>query len=813
MIMYQNRTILYRIKILALLLTFMVTPIFATTLSCSNGYTKLVRDIWTAGRNDSNNLVTNLFFLDGEASIVDIEKVWTYDSNTHQQAYEQFKVVFTNDANLIMASTDYTTDIVNEGNHNHQFSNLGRITVPEQTTTALLVHRADRTYGENLSDYNSVTFKGMCYKVIKDEKAELGIEVSTNGEDADNPTGPEVDVGSIVTWEYVVKNIGNVELKDVVITDSKLNEICTIKTLAVSESRTCSQTGIATEGQYSNTGTAKGKSPNNVEVKQSDKSHYLGKKVIINFPVAKDDKKEGEKGQAVTVDVLLNDKGVESELNPKSVLFIESNCTDNGKKLIVDGEGVWSINKITGHITFTPENGFVENPTPVIYTVEDMNGNLSNKAVVTIVYPEPQEASLGNFVWFDADRNGQQDQGEVGLEGVTVELYNASDELSQTTVTDENGTYGFGNLDAGEYSLKFVTKEGYSLTMPDTEGISDTLDSDADKVTGRTGDITLSEGEHNVSFDAGMYITPKPSIEVVKTTNNGNVANIIVGDKITWKYVITNTGNSILTHITVQDDKEGLISNCQGSGSLELLSPKQRITCTEVGTAILGAYSNTVVVKAKSEEGTSVEDTDSSSYVGQSTPIKLIKVGDYIWLDSNRNGIQDDTELPLKDVSVELYSADRKLISSTKSNAEGLYGFDDVEPGKYYLKFGIPSGYSVTKKDAGSNRGKDSNAYTNGKTPVFTLLEGKDDLSIDLGLHPTLTNLGDRVFLDSNANGIQDSDENTGVENITVKLYTESNTFVKETKTTSTGHYLFRNLVPANYYIVFGVPNSYKVSP
>jgi len=641
----------------------------------------------------------------------------------------------------------------------------------------------------------------------------IDIEVSTNGSDADTPTGPKVDVDSIVTWEYVVKNIGNVELKDVVITDSKLSKICTVKTLSVGETGTCSQTGITIEGQYSNTGTVKGKSPSNVEVEDSDKSHYFGKQVVINFPVAKDDKKEGENGNPVIVDVLINDKGIESELNAKSVLFTDSNSLDNGKRLVVDGEGVWSINKTTGHITFTPQNAFRDNPTPVMYTVEDMNGNLSNKAVVSILYPKAEQASLGNFVWFDADKNGKQDQGESGLGGITVELYNALDELNQTVVTDENGSYNFVNLDAGEYSLKFVVQEGYTLTTPNVDALSDELDSDADKLTGKTEAITLTEGENNVSFDAGMYITPKPSIDVVKTTNHGNVANIVVGDTVTWKYVITNTGNSILTDINVQDDKEGLISNCQGDGSLELLSPKQSITCTKSGVAILGAYSNTVVVEAKSDDDTSLQDTDSSSYVGQSAPVELIKVGDYIWLDSNRNGIQDDTELPLKDISVQLYNADKKLISTTKSNADGIYSFNDVEPGQYYLKFGIPSGYSVSKKGAGSNKEKDSNVYVNGKTPIFTLIEGKDDLTIDLGLHPTLTNLGDRVFLDRNANGIQDADENSGVANITVKLYNANNTFVEETKTTSTGYYLFRNLVPANYYIIFEVPSTYKVSP
>jgi len=38
----------------------------------------------------------------------------------------------------------------------------------------------------------------------------IDIEKATNGEDADNPTGPLIPVGDTVTWTYVVTNTGNV---------------------------------------------------------------------------------------------------------------------------------------------------------------------------------------------------------------------------------------------------------------------------------------------------------------------------------------------------------------------------------------------------------------------------------------------------------------------------------------------------------------------------------------------------------------------------------------------------------------------------
>ena len=40
----------------------------------------------------------------------------------------------------------------------------------------------------------------------------IDIEKSTNGEDADTPTGPAIQVGDLVVWTYDVTNTGNVAL-------------------------------------------------------------------------------------------------------------------------------------------------------------------------------------------------------------------------------------------------------------------------------------------------------------------------------------------------------------------------------------------------------------------------------------------------------------------------------------------------------------------------------------------------------------------------------------------------------------------------
>ena len=84
-------------------------------------------------------------------------------------------------------------------------------------------------------------------------------------------------------------------------------------------------------------------------------------------------------------------------------------------------------------------------------------------------------ASLGDFVWEDLNRNGQQDGGEPGLAGSTVTLWRCGpDGLAGTAddvntglsqVTPASGAYLFSNLAPGCYFVRFTTPAGYTPTL------------------------------------------------------------------------------------------------------------------------------------------------------------------------------------------------------------------------------------------------------------------------------------------------------------------------------------------------------------
>src|SRR4029078_4764117 len=67
-------------------------------------------------------------------------------------------------------------------------------------------------------DANYPAHDGACEPLLRKVPA-INIVKLTNGTDNDTPTGPVVQVGSTVTWTYIVTNPGNLPLHDVVVPD------------------------------------------------------------------------------------------------------------------------------------------------------------------------------------------------------------------------------------------------------------------------------------------------------------------------------------------------------------------------------------------------------------------------------------------------------------------------------------------------------------------------------------------------------------------------------------------------------------------
>ncbi|MFF1530856.1 hypothetical protein [Cellulomonas sp. NPDC058312] len=107
--------------------------------------------------------------------------------------------------------------------------------------------------------------------------------------------------------------------------------------------------------------------------------------VVTYLPQATDDvARDNAPGTAVTVDVVGNDAG---RLDPRSVRLVDPADGSVVTRLVVTGEGTWTVDPGTGAITFTPQDGFRGDPTPVGYRVSDLEGDVTSAQVVVTYLP------------------------------------------------------------------------------------------------------------------------------------------------------------------------------------------------------------------------------------------------------------------------------------------------------------------------------------------------------------------------------------------------------------------------------------------
>ncbi|BAS45071.1 hypothetical protein SSCHL_0291 [Staphylococcus schleiferi] len=188
------------------------------------------------------------------------------------------------------------------------------------------------------------------------------------------------------------------------------------------------------------------------------------------------------------------------------------------------------------------------------------------------------------------------------------------------------------------------------------------------------------------------------------------------------------------------------------------------------------------------------------------------KVGDKVWNDTNKDGIQNANEAGIEGVKVTLTKTDGTTVE-TRTDKDGNYIFTDLPNGKYEISFETPEGYEATTANVGDD------ALDSDGTKVEVEVNNADDLTIDSGFYkpvvePPKTDatykVGDKVWNDTNKDGIQNPNE-AGIEGVKVTLTKADGTTV-ETRTDKDGNYIFTGLPNGKYEISFETPEGYEAT-
>jgi protocatechuate 3,4-dioxygenase beta subunit len=529
---------------------------------------------------------------------------------------------------------------------------------------------------------------------------------------------------------------------------------------------------------------------------------------------------------------------------------------------------------------------FTLGSTPV--TDSDTNANrraVTNPTIDAGVVPI---LSLGDLVWVDEDRDGQFDQAEAPRPGVTVTLLDGAGNPAvdadgnpvAPVTTDADGRYQFSNLLPGNYRVEFTLPVGYVWTTSNVG--DDGLDSDAAAATPTAPTATTavfaltSTPVADSDTNANRRVVTNPTLDagVVPRLSLGDVVWVdvdrdgqldptesgIPGATVTLLDSAGNPvtdvfGNPVAATTTDANGRYSFVDLAPGDYRVVFTLPSG-YAWTTPNTGADGTDSDAVAatptaptaVATVTLSPTPVADTDPSPNRRPVTNptidagvVPILSLGDVVWVDEDRDGQLDPTEVGQPGVTVRLLDAagnpaldaSGNPVAAVTTDANGRYQFDNILPGDYRIEYVLPSGFVWTTPNTGAD-GTDSDATftlntdATARTNVFTLsptpVADTDpspnrrlvtNPTLDAGIAP-VASLGDVVWIDADRDGQFDPTE-APLPGVTVTLRDGAGnpaTFangnpVLPTTTDANGRYSFANLLPGDYQVVFTLPAGY----
>ncbi len=194
---------------------------------------------------------------------------------------------------------------------------------------------------------------------------------------------------------------------------------------------------------------------------------------------------------------------------------------------ITDAQGAYHFNALPDGDYIVHLDTTTLPPGMALTTLNDISVTLHGHDFLDADFGVDDNASIGELVWRDYDGDGlPSGDDETGISGVTVNLYDASAQLVDTTITFWDGFYRFVGLPAGEYHVlvdETTLPAGYQATTPNpvivhlTPGQSYVFANFGFAPAGAVGDQVWWDIDEDGVQDAGEPGIPN----VVLTLQNG----------------------------------------------------------------------------------------------------------------------------------------------------------------------------------------------------------------------------------------------------------------------------------------------------
>jgi uncharacterized repeat protein (TIGR01451 family) len=307
------------------------------------------------------------------------------------------------------------------------------------------------------------------------------------------------------------------------------------------------------------------------------------------------------------------------------------------------------------------------------------------------------------------------------LDATVADTFTSS--LTEVTFTSSASGGASGNTSNGAGNINDTVDmpAGSSITYTVTARVGSsatgTLTNTATVSSGSQNETNL---DNNSATDTDT-IVQQADLAITKTDNR-TTSN--PGDALTYQVRVTNNGPSDVTGATVADvmpssltgatftsvASGGSSGNTNGSGSINdtvNLPAGSSITYTisaTISPSATGTITNTATVAAP----TSVVDTNSSNNSAtDSTAIEQIlrSISGYVYVDLNNNGLLQEGEPRIRDVTVSLTGTavtGGAVSRATTTDGSGQYTFGDLVPGNYTVTETQPAAFGEGRETVGT---------------------------------------------------------------------------------------------------------------
>ncbi len=361
----------------------------------------------------------------------------------------------------------------------------------------------------------------------------------------------------------------------------------------------------------------------------------------------------------------LNENGVmdPGEAGMQGVLIVLDHGADS---VNTNADGFFSFEVMPGTHTVAVDESTAPGYYPTTPTSLDVEVTCGEEK--TVYFGNAPYGSISGHKWEDLNRDGNLDDGEPPLAGVTIKLTGTTtkgDPVSLETVTGADGSYSFTNLKAGTYQVTEVVPA-------DWEATSDI-----------TIDVTLEPGENvtDVDFFNARTKGRLQGYKFIDLNENGEMDPGELGLE----------GVSII----LDGGEDMAVTDADGYFSFEVL-PGEHVVAVDESTAP-GYYPTTpIILTVEVAAG-----GETTVYFGNAP---FGSIAGTKWEDTNQNSIADGDEVPVAGVTIQLTgvtSLDGETVTmETLTASDGTYKFEGLKAGEYTVSEIVPINMSAVSPES-----------------------------------------------------------------------------------------------------------------